>query len=108
MSTTTYTGETGCLIGGHHGWRGTVEVIHIARAYGFTLEDEDQELIDRVDANNRMMDATADEWWDAIVPMSDDAEEYLNEHIAPEGYQFGWYDGEFYLSSDEQWGEEAW
>ena len=35
--------------------------------------------------------------------MADDAETWLNEHVAPEGYQFGWHDGEFFLWSNEEW-----
>jgi hypothetical protein len=36
---------------------------------------------------------------------SDDVEAWMNEHVAPEGYSFGWYSGEFFLWSTMQWCE---
>lgn len=38
--------------------------------------------------------------------VADDAEDYLNS-IAPEGYSFGWHDGDFFMQSGEWWDEEA-
>jgi hypothetical protein len=36
---------------------------------------------------------------------SDVAENWLNENVAPEGYSFGWHEGEFFLWSTETWAE---
>ncbi len=48
-----------------------------------------------------------DEEHDALVWAADEAEAWINEHVAPEGYSFGWHDGEWFLSSTEWWEEEA-
>lgn len=37
----------------------------------------------------------------------DQTEEWLNEHIAPEGYAFGWHDGEFFLWTTDEWEEQS-
>lgn len=39
----------------------------------------------------------SDEQLDEIYEIADACEEWLNKNIAPEGYSFGWYDGEFFL-----------
>lgn len=38
--------------------------------------------------------------------LADDAEDFLNT-IAPEGYSFGWHDGEFFMQTTEWWEEAA-
>ncbi len=38
---------------------------------------------------------------------ADEAEVWLNATVAPEGYSFGWSDGEFFLWSDQDW-EDTW
>ena len=38
--------------------------------------------------------------------MVDLYEQWMNEYIAPEGFSFGWHDGEFFLWSDQTWNEE--
>jgi len=40
---------------------------------------------------------------EAVVDMADDAENWLNDNVAPEGYAFGWHDGEFFLWTDADW-----
>ena len=35
----------------------------------------------------------------------EDAEQFLNDSVAPAGSSFGWYDGEFYLWSQKEWEE---
>lgn len=37
-----------------------------------------------------------------IMDLADEAEEFLNT-LAPKGYTFGWFDGEFFLQLDEWW-----
>lgn len=56
-----------------------------------------------------------DPWGDWITPdvaaeriinqggLSDEAERWLNEHVAPHGFSFGWHDGDFMLCHDEWW-----
>jgi hypothetical protein len=38
---------------------------------------------------------------------AEDAEQWLNDFAAPDGYSFGWHEGEFFLWSDEQWEESS-
>jgi hypothetical protein len=38
--------------------------------------------------------------------LAEQAEDFLNT-IAPEGYSFGWHDGDFFMQSGEWWDEEA-
>lgn len=56
-----------------------------------------------------------DPWGDWITPdvaaeriinqggLADEAETWLNEHVAPHGFSFGWHDGDFTLCHDEWW-----
>lgn len=77
-----------------------------------------QEALDRgwVDDDDLTVRELADDYpnlteeqhaiWPEIV---DDAERWLNEAVAPEGYSFGWHDGEFFFQPDYWWceGEEG-
>lgn len=36
-----------------------------------------------------------------------DAEDWLNRHVVPADYQFGWHDGEFCLQLDEWWDQHG-
>lgn len=86
----------GCWIDGTWGWRGTPRVIEIAEAYGMTVEPSIKEQ----GIYNIVEDADG---YDQIVDLSDDAEAWLNEHVAPEGFSFGWDDGEFFLRATVDW-----
>jgi hypothetical protein len=46
-----------------------------------------------------------DDEWEVMHESADAVEQWMNENIAPEGYAFGWYDGEFYLWSASDWEE---
>lgn len=93
--------EPGCYVDGAWGWRGTLRVIEIAQENGFTLSDEDQARKDTFE-KTAVCDLAGD-LWDFIVDTSDKAEEYLNAHCAPPEHHFAWYEGEFYLWSDNAW-----
>jgi hypothetical protein len=45
-----------------------------------------------------------EEWLDAV---SEEAEQWLNDNVAPEDYYFGWHDGEFFLQSVDWWDEDG-
>lgn len=87
--------EAGCWVPGLVGRYGSQEVISIAVNCGW--DDEDAQRILDSDDNEAI--------WDAVIDVADDAEIWLNEHVAPEGYYFGWYDGEFWLWSEGDWQE---
>jgi hypothetical protein len=82
--------DAGCWIDGHWGQYGSQRLITIASTYGFQMAPIDYES----------EDAFEDIIWEA-----DTAEAWMNENIAPEGYSFGWYDGEWFLQSEEWWNE---
>lgn len=107
--------ETGCWIAGHWGWRGSLRLIEIAEGFDFDqkLTDDDRRAMQAVDDGDDTF-VTSDgtisdpfEWVSGQGGLADDAEAWLNK-IAPEGWSFGWHDGEFFLWSDEDWEQEAW
>ena len=99
--------DAGCWVDGHWGQYGGAQVIEIARDRGW----EDAEAIDLAARHLASMGPstepglTVDEH-EMLTSAADDAEEWLNEHVAPEGYAFGWHDGEFFLWSHETWEEQ--
>jgi hypothetical protein len=84
----------GCWIDGTWGWRGIIRVIEIAEEHGMTLTEQQRSVVN---------DADRDGVYEEIVGLADEAEEWLNEQIAPEGWSFGWHDGELFLWSDADW-----
>lgn len=100
--------DAGCWIDGHWGQFGVARLVQIAEENGYT----DAGLIDLASRHLAAMgpstapDLTDDEH-EILSDGADEVEAWLNEHIAPEGYSFGWQDGEFFLQSAEWWQEEA-
>lgn len=90
--------DAGCIIAGSLGQYGVVELLSLAVSSGCDIPDVIK--YGNMDQN----EALEYEW---IGEVADDAEAWLNENAAPEGYSFGWHDGEFFLWSNEQWGDEA-
>ena len=104
-----YTGEVGCLVGGHHGQYGIDEVIGIALSYGMLMEDRDAEVLehrswDRDFSSDYVM---SDDDHDYLIEWANGAEEWLNENVAEDGFSFGWHDGEFFYQSEQWWEEES-
>lgn len=90
--------EPGCWVDGHWGRYGTGRVIELAVSLGWP-DEEARALLDNSPSSPPDFD-------DESYEISQDAEDYLNS-IAPEGFSFGWFDGEFFLLSDFQW-EDTW
>jgi len=82
--------EAGCWIDGHWGQYGSQRLLTIASCYGFQMFPIDEDSLDHAEE---------------IYLEADAAEEWLNEYIAPEGFSFGWHEGEFFLWSEESWEE---
>lgn len=98
--------SAGCWIDGHWGQYGTARVIEIAAECGYSDRDALEYARRHLAAMGPSTDiGLADSEYDALMGYSDDAEDWLNEHSAPEGYSFGWEDGEFFLQSDAWWDE---
>lgn len=95
-----WSGETtGCLVDGHWGRLAICRMLRIAIDAGY-------EMIDGGALACYENDDVFHEDCDALGVLLDEAnraEEWLNEHVAPEGYMFGWYEGEFFFSSDIDW-----
>jgi hypothetical protein len=100
--------DAGCYVDGHWGQYGTAHMVMRATEFGYA----DAEVIDlaaRHLDNMGPSDAeglTDDEYW-TLVDASDEVENWLNDNVAPQGHSFGWYEGEFYLGSEQWWEEET-
>ena len=88
---------SGCWVGGHVGHYGQAHVIVIALDHGMRAHALGDVLMD-ISGEYFLNGYHEDIDWAA-----DKAEEWLNDNVAPEGYAFGWFDGEFYLWSYNQW-----
>ena len=98
--------DAGCYVDGHHGWHGHAMMLELAHELGWPLSEEDHVMILAHDSGE---DTIAGEvtLHEHIYAMMDDAESWLNEHAAPDGYSFGWHDGDFFLSPNHG-DETAW
>lgn len=97
--------DAGRWIDGHWGQYATARLILIASCYGF--ESDSVGIAKRKIASmgpSTSSGITEDE--EEILDWeSDIVESWMNENVAPPYYSFGWYDGEFFLWSDEYWAE---
>jgi hypothetical protein len=101
--------DAGCYCEGWWGQYGSAHMIMRASEFGFG--DQDPQA---VEVAGRKLDAmgprggpeiSLDEE-EYLAEKAGEAEDWLNANAAPDGYRFGWSNGEFYLWSDEDW-EEA-
>lgn len=83
--------DAGCWVDGHWGWRGSMRVVSIAHDFGWQAYTA----------------APLDEEDEFIYEIADEAEQWMNDEVAPEGYSFGWHDGEWFLWSHQDWKEAA-
>lgn len=104
--------DAGCWIDGHWGQYGVAREISIAASYGF-VDTSPEDAGDLVDIARRHLssmgpsnspDITPDEYW-LLNECEDFITQWLTDRVAPEGYSFGWHDGEFFLQSEEWWNE---
>ena len=75
-------------------------IIELAGSYGFEVPKDVMTLMDGLPS------ITMEEL-EYIFDVVDEAENWLQENVAPEGYSFGWSDGDFYLLSDSNW-QDMW
>lgn len=99
--------ETGCYVDGHWGQYGAARVIIVAHELGYDDATAVALATKKLDAMmpSRHVELTLDEE-DMLIDCCDDAERYLNENVAAQGYSFGWNDGEFFYWATEQWTED--
>jgi hypothetical protein len=93
--------DAGCLIDGHHGWHAHAIMIRLAESYGYQLTAPVSVIVAAYERTGDGM------YVDVVTDVMDSAEAWLNEHVAPDGYSFGWHDGEFFLQSVEWWQEDV-
>jgi hypothetical protein len=111
--------DAGCYVDGHWGQYAVAHMIQRAEEFGYgtsvhfgsgiTPELEAQQEITFLAA--RHLDSMGpsdapgitDDEHEMLSDASDDVEAWLNENAAPDGYSFGWWEGEFYLWSTETW-----
>lgn len=97
--------NAGCWIDGHWGHYSGARLIQIATSAGWDDTDAfaaaERYMKNEPELDEDGVDLQYEHIWDA----ADEAEVWMNEHIAPEGYSFGWHDGEYFLWKDSEWEE---
>jgi hypothetical protein len=98
--------DAGCCVDGHWGIYSVARMVERAQEWGYS----DAEVIDLASRHLASMEPSTNEGLtdnehEHLIDASDDVEEWLNANIAPEGHSFGWYEGEFFLESDQWWNE---
>lgn len=99
--------DAGCYVDGHWGQYGTARVIEIAAELGYSDRDALEYARRHLASMGPSTDpGLADDEYDAMIGYADDAESWLNDHVAPAGHSFGWSDGEFFLQSADWWDQD--
>lgn len=83
--------DAGCWIDGHWGWRASMRAIALAHELGW----------------KDYTAAPLDEESEHIFSIADEAVDWMNDTCAPQGYAFGWWEGELFLQSNADW-EDGW
>lgn len=108
--------DAGCWIDGHWGQYGQARLVEIANDLGLDhptaefdgsarlVEIARKHLASMGPFNPDSPDLDDDEY-EYLFDSTDAVEGWLNDNIAPEGFSFGWHDGEFFLWSTETWAE---
>lgn len=94
--------DAGCLIDGHHGWHAHAMLIDLAVSAGMPLDYGDSLALDSYRASDNNPTAVVLDHVLGTGGLLDRAEAWLNNYAAPKGHIFEWYDGEFYLTPDDE------
>lgn len=107
--------QHGCWLEGSRGWRASGLLVRMAGNWGMPLDDDDHAIVtaylngSEVDKDLTLSTGEEVSVGGAVIDqggLADQAEEYLNTEVAPEGWAFGWRDGEFFLGPDHEWHDE--
>jgi hypothetical protein len=106
MITKAFPSDAGCYVDGHWGQYAVAHMINRAEEFGY----DDAEVISLADRHIASIGSDSppgitDDEHEVMTEASDDVEQWLNENVAPDGYSFGWHEGEFFLWSTAQWEE---
>lgn len=92
-------GDAGCVLDGDvRGWRVVGDFVLLALDAGWE-PDEGPEPV------RRTVEREQADGYACDLSLADEAETYLNDVCAPEGYFFGWHDGSVFLWSEASWQE---
>src|SRR5947209_731512 len=92
--------SAGCWIDGHWGQYGIARMIEIAAEHGYEdrapveIPAERLAKIHLASSGPSTSRQLTDAEYDDMVWAADGVELWLNENVAPDGYSFGWSDGE--------------
>lgn len=96
---------------GHNAEHPAAMVAIFAYVYGWPARDEEEPGVDivKIAARDLFDDPglTEDELEKLIFRWAIDAEAWMNRHVVPADYKFGWHEGKFYLQLDEWWDERG-
>lgn len=99
--------DAGCWIDSHHGQYATPMMLRIATERGWQglNEAETAGMLAWLNSSNPYDDAEAlsDEMFSRLLDAAEDAEQWLNDNVAPDGYSFGWHEGDFMLWDAASW-----
>jgi len=96
--------DAGCWVDGVSGFYATVRMVELAVDRGWPITPADRAAVDAYKGPGTTgLD---------VAEIGQDAENFLNDRIAPLGYEFGWSDGDFMLQSESWWcevfGDRCW
>jgi hypothetical protein len=104
----------GCWLEGSRGWRIAGDVVRLAWDYGMPHDSDDELIIgsfmdsvsvvlsDGTKVSNGINDTQdAADFVLGQAGMADNAEAWLTDNVAPRGFAFGFFDGEFFLYCTE-------
>jgi len=100
-------GDAGCYVDGWWGQYGTARMIRVASSFGYRSAGLITLASKHLDSMGPSTSpGLTDDEYEQLLDASDEVEEWLNANVAPEGYSFGWHDGEFFLQSYGWWEQE--
>lgn len=104
--------DAGCYVDGHWGQYAVAHAVERAQEFGYGSDGliGADEVI-RIAAKHlasmgpSTSEPLTDSEYERLMDASDEVTDWLNVNVAPDGYSFGWHDGEFFLGSAEWWEE---
>jgi hypothetical protein len=88
-----------CIFDGTYGWHNTYRLVDLAVEHGWGLSEDDKADL----ADYKADQGSRPESGERVHELADLAEQYLNDKLVTEGWQFGWHEGEFFLANTAWW-----
>lgn len=94
--------DAGTWVDGSRGVYAPVIMLDLAIEHGYQVAADDQGLVAWARDGYPTDEGRPDfpEFWDELLG---EVEEWMSEHVAPDGYSFGWLDGDFILAHHVDW-----